>query len=111
VKKAKFEVTDPEGRLVRLATSTWYGHIIIRHREMKQHYEKIKKTIAEPNVITEDPGRDYTLTYSNNELTLSNFYVHVAVQFDDKYEKGDVRTSYITPHLPKGKTIWIRKKY
>ena len=106
-----FEVKDPEGRLVRLVRSTWNVHIILRHPEMKRHYEKIEKTIAEPNVITKDPERDYSLTYSNNELTSSNIYVHVSVQFDDKYKNGDVRTSRLGWDLPKGKTIWIRKRY
>jgi hypothetical protein len=106
-----FEVKDPEGRTIRLATSTWNDHIIIRHPEMKRHYEKVQKTITDPNVITEteDPKKDYSLCYSNNELTLSNLYVNVMVGFDDI--EGHVRTSYLSPRLPKGKTIWIRKKY
>ena len=106
-----FEVKDPEGRVIKLATSTWNTHILIRHPEMKRHYEKIQKTITDPNVIMEDPERDYSLKYSNNELTSSNLYVNVAVEFDDKYKEGNVRTSYLSPDLPKGKMIWIRKKY
>ena len=106
-----FEVKDPEGRIIRLASSTWNAHIIIRHPEMKHHYENIQKAITNPNVITENYERDYSLSYSNNELTLSNLYVNVVVGFDDKYKEGNIRTSYLSPRLPKGKTIWIRKKY
>lgn len=107
-----FEVKDPEGRIVKLVRSTLDVHIIFkRHPEMKRHYEKIEKTVVSPNVIIEDPERNHSLTYSNNELLRSNSYVHVGVQFDDKDEKGDVRTSYISPYLPKGKPKWIRKKY
>lgn len=105
-----FEVKDPEGRIIRLTGSRWKNHIIIAHPEMKPHYEKIQKTIIEPNVIGESL-QSTSLLYSNNELMASNLYVNVIVGFDDKYEEGNVRTSYLSASLPKEKTIWIRKKY
>lgn len=110
-KRELFEVKDPQGRVIRLATSTWNRHIIIRHPEMKGHRQKVQKTVVDPNVLIESSKGDYSLIYSNNELIFSNLYVHVVVGFDDKYKEGNVRTSYLSPNLPKGKTIWIRKKY
>lgn len=110
--KHLFVVEDPEGRKISLRKDVWEKHISTKHPEAKVTKDNIKHTIENPNVIAEQEFYTNTYSYSNNSITKSKLYVNVLVSFtDEKRTKGDIRTSYVSSRLPKGKTIWISKKF
>lgn len=105
-----FKTKDPEGREVSLQKDVWENHICSGHPEVRQ--DSVQKTIENPNIISESEKHISSYVYSNNSITKSQLYVNVIVRFTDKgRKKGDVRTSYVSSKLPKGKPIWVNKKY
>jgi hypothetical protein len=99
-----FETTDNASRVVILYGNTWENHILIEHPEMRDHLTAVKKTIENPNVITDIPHRS-TLVYSL--LMPFRLYTTVVVGMDHTYSEGTVKTAYLRGDLPSGNYIYI----
>ena len=49
-----FEIEDKSGRKIRLTKKQW-NHILRRHHDMINYQEEIKKTLKDPQTITNHP--------------------------------------------------------
>ena len=99
-----FETTDPEGRTIRLSSSTW-EHIRRRHREVKS-VRMIRTAVETPDYIIQNESRK-TLSYVQTTSLKLYFTVHAGM--DAAYESGKVTTAHIARDLPKGESIWLRR--
>lgn len=50
-KPAIYTATSPDGVNVYLEDSTWTGHILVRHPEMKDFQDEISETVATPDYL------------------------------------------------------------
>ena len=100
-----FSTTDPEGRVIHLRKKA-LDHIKLKHPELKTKTQEIRSTIERPDVITETSTRQ-SLAYT--KVSSINFYLNVYAKMDDTYTKGQVSTTFLQPHMPRGDVIWYRK--
>jgi hypothetical protein len=105
--KVIVSTTDPEGRTVNFSDGTW-DHIKKDHPEMKQHgLTRLKSTVEKPEYITHNETR-VSIIYS--DFMSSYLYIHVITGIDTASDNVcNVRTSYLSPTLPKGDVIWARQ--
>jgi len=92
-----FEVADKTGRRIHLSKDRW-SHITIKHTNMSDKLEDIKKALINPTLIVshkfDDTMRNYYLYYK-----LEKDYLLVSVKYLNG--EGYVATSFITKKIIK----------
>ncbi len=90
-----FEITDKSGRNIHLSKERW-EHITIKHTNMSNKLEDIKKALINPTLVMphrfDDSMRNYYLYYK-----LKKDYLLVSVKYLNG--SGFVATSFITKYI------------
>jgi len=100
-----FKVTDPQGRGVIFHDDTW-RHIKSEHPEIT-NYKRIKTTAMNPYIILRSPLRSSIIYVDCTQLHL---YFNVFTRIDETLNECTVSSAYLTPYLPSGDRIWLRKQ-
>jgi len=109
--RIELQVTDPEGRTVRLRTAVWVRHVLVLHPQMFSHRDEVRDAIADPDEIWQQwDGREEWLIYSKptNAFPPCRWLrVPTRCEATGWY---DVRSAYPTLEpVSEGKRIWKRK--
>ncbi|MFH1917503.1 MAG: PBECR2 nuclease fold domain-containing protein [Nanoarchaeota archaeon] len=92
-----FEINDKSGRRIHLSKERW-SHITIKHKDMSDKLEDIKKTLINPILIVahryDDAMRNYFLYYR-----LEGDYLLVSVKYLNG--EGFVATAFMTERINK----------
>jgi len=112
--KSLFKVKDPEGYEISLDIDTWELHIIVRHPEMKNCLDLVKRTVESPEVVQQSPDARETCFYyrlsGKRLLRRTDLYVSVVVNRNNEEKTGLVRTAHLTRKIRQGgKTLWLKR--
>jgi hypothetical protein len=106
--------TDPCGRSVRLAVSTWRTHIAVDHPEVANHLDGLRSTVRDPDyiVLEKRPRGTSSLYYVRGAIPgrYQRLLLTVVVEWEND-RTGCVKTSYVTDDpLIRGTVEWVREK-
>ena len=98
-----FVATDPQGRVVRLATRCYTGHIVVEHPDLAD-VEAIERTIRSADYIAQDAVDSTRLVYYRlYRRQPQRWLIKVVV------EDGEIITAYRVKRLKEGERIlWQR---
>ncbi len=112
--KTMIALTDPEGYRITLDIDTWETHIIVRHPEVRDYLDLLKKTVQEPELIQGSRRSTSTFYYYRmagiKKWRRNDLYFAVVVHRDSEEKSGFVRTAHLVkqPHKD-GDTIWLKR--
>jgi hypothetical protein len=81
---------------------------------MRQHLERVRSTIEDPQIITVSTGSTtayyYRLT-GRTELKASDLYVLVVVDRNEEMKTGVVKTAHLLKNLKtdESRIVWLKK--
>ncbi len=87
MKKVLFNATDPLGNKIKLLKETFEKHIVIRHPEMKNHIQDIKRAIKCPLYIGSGTKSKNSIIYLSVFPNPNTPYIIVAVRKIKKTNK------------------------
>lgn len=95
-----FRINEKLGKSIRLTKERW-KHIIERHPEVKPLLSKIKNTLQNPEIITQNPFNKNEKYYHKYFNSLNNYLIIVL-----EIEKGFIITIFIARKRKKGEISW-----
>lgn len=103
----EFEVTDPQGYLIRLDRVAWV-HILTGHPEICNLSDSLKATIEEPNII--QALEDHPSRFKYYRLAERDKYLMAVVQRNQSTMDGRVVTAFLVRKIhPQGEIVWAKK--
>lgn len=93
---------------------TWYGHVEKRHVELIGHIEAVKRTLKDPDTITEDKRTGRKYFYRQESGIVPNKILVKIVTQEGRSLAGvqfaSVRSAWVCPREKKEETIlWQRR--
>lgn len=101
------DTTDIFERRVFLAEETYNIHILEKHPDVKEHFNKYVAAIEDPDIIVESETEKSTEIHAKlNILPGPEFHANTIIQ----YPSGRVASMYPSRTKKRGKVKWAKKK-
>ena len=99
----RFEVTTPLGFTVRTTDDYWRKIATMKHRNMRDHEEEVKRTLLDPDVVRRSVADPKVLLFYR--LAETTWTVAVVRRLNGE---GFLITCYLTTTIKKGDEVWKR---
>ncbi|MCD6351174.1 MAG: hypothetical protein J7M26_03545 [Armatimonadetes bacterium] len=106
-----FVVQEPVfGVPVRLEETTWFGHVLPVHKDMRARRDDVRRAIASPSVVLSSKSHADRYLY-HLLLPGKKLYVRVVVRLRRDRTgnpiEGVVVTAYLTDIMSGGDVLWV----